>query len=198
MKRLICSLCISFALSIASFAAPATPVTVSSITVSGSTVTVNAAAHGIAANRGFCLSTQSFCGTASTSSANSFTFTSTSVVACASSCGTVSPAKQIVALNITMPPNQEASAVCWLTTTSPVPGAGSSAWTGASTAEKNALAAGTTVEVQLQPYPVAGATLASFKSYAQNACAALQSSLDSGIAPALLLGNYFDGVGWLN
>ena len=180
------------------FAAPATPVTISSISVAGSTITVNATAHGIAANRGFCLSTQNFCGTATTASANSFTFTSTAVSACDSSCGTVSPAKQIVGLSISMPPNQMASAICWLTTTSPVPASATSAWNGASTAEKNAIAAGTTVEVQLQPYPVAGASLAAFKAYAQSACGSLQSSLDNGIAPAFLLGNYYDGVGWLN
>jgi hypothetical protein len=178
--------------------AVATPVTVSSITVAGSTVTVNATAHGIAANRGFCLSVQSFCGTAATSSANSFTFTSTAVTACASSCGTVSPAKQVIGLGISLPPNQQASFLCWLYTASPVPGTATSAWSGASASEKNALAAGTTIESAPQPFPVAGATLAAFKAYAQQQCANLQSALDSGIAPAFLLGNYYDGTGWLN
>jgi hypothetical protein len=179
-------------------AATATPVTVTSITVAGQTVTVNATAHGIVVNRGFCLSTQLFCGTAATAAANSFTFTSASVVACASSCGTVRPAKQIIALQITPPPNQIASGVCWLATTSPVPATSASAWSGASQEEKNAIGVGTTMEVPIQPFPVAGATLASFKAYAQNACAGLQSALDTGIPPAFVLGNFFDGVGWLN
>src|SRR5438445_815512 len=96
-----------------------------------------------------------------------------------------------------MPPNQQGSAICWLTTTSPVSGQAASAWSGASAAEKNAIAAGTTIEVPLQPYPVAGATLAAFKAYAQAACATLQSGLDNGITPGFLLGNYFDGTGWL-
>jgi hypothetical protein len=182
------------------FAAPATPVNISSIAVSGSTVTVNATAHGIAANRGFCLSAQSYCGTASTSAANSFTFSVSNgtIAACASSCGTVSPAKQIIGLNITIPPNQIANFVCWLATSSPAATTTKSSWNGATVAENNAISAGTTIEVVPQAFPVAGATVAAFKAYAQQQCTNLQSSLDSGIAPAFLLGNYFDGSGWLN
>lgn len=199
MKKLIAAGSLLLATTL-TFAAPATPVAVSSIAVSGNTVTVNATAHGIAVNRGFCLSAQNYCGTASSATANSFTFAvaNGTIAACASSCGTISPAKQIVALNITMPPNQIANFVCWLATSSPVPSSGKSAWSGASVAENNAIAAGTTVEVQPSPFPVAGATLTAFKAYAQQQCANLQSALDSGIAPAFLLGNYFDGSGWLN
>lgn len=182
-----------------SFAAPATPVAVSTIAVAGSTVTVNSTAHGIIANQGFCLSAPaSFCGTVVTAAANSFTFTSAAVAVCASSCGTVVPAKQIVALAISMPPNQSAQFVCWLATTSAGAGrSGNSAWSGASAAENTAIANGTTIEIP-QSYAVPpGTALADFKLFAQRSCANLQSQLNSGVPPAFLLGNYFDGVGWL-
>jgi hypothetical protein len=181
------------------FAAVATPVNVSSLSVSAGVVTVAASGHGLSVGQGFCLSAPaSFCGVVTAQNASGFTFNSTTVIACASSCGTVIAAKQIVALIITQPPNQVASFVCWLQTASPAPrGGGGSSWSGATAPENAAIAAGTTVEVQ-QTYPVVpGTTLTDFKNYAQRTCSNLQTQLNSGVAPGFLLGNYFDGVGWL-
>jgi hypothetical protein len=180
------------------FAATATPVNVATISVSNGVVTVTASGHGLSVGQGFCLSSPtSFCGVVTAQNASGFTFNSTAVIACSSSCGTVAPAKQVVALTITQPPNQSATFVCWLQTATPAPRGGGSSWIGASSAEIAAIAAGTTIEVQ-QSYPVVpGTTLSDFKSYAQRTCANLQTQLNSGVAPGFLLGNYFDGVGWL-
>ena len=87
--------------SLAFATAPSTSIT--STTVAGSTITVNATAHGLVANQGFCIagssvSTDNVCGVVAGASANSFTFTSATALACSSSCGTVTAAKQVIVL----------------------------------------------------------------------------------------------------
>jgi hypothetical protein len=139
----------------------------------------------------------SVCSVVTAQNASGFTFNSATVLACGSSCGTVAPAKQIVALAITLPPNQVATFVCWLQTSTPSPRGGGSNWAGASTAEAAAIAAGTTIEVPQSYSVVPGTTTTDFKNYAQRTCSNLQSQLNSGVAPGFLLGNFFDGVGWL-
>jgi hypothetical protein len=180
------------------FAAVATPVNVTSISVANGVVTVAASGHGLATGQGFCMTAPaSVCSVVTAQNASGFTFNSATVLTCGSSCGTVAPAKQIVALAITLPPTQVATFVCWLQTSTPSPRGGGSNWAGASTAEAAAIAAGTTIEVPQSYSVVPGTTTTDFKNYAQRTCSNLQSQLNSGVAPGFLLGNFFDGVGWL-
>src|SRR3954471_12297345 len=96
------TLLIIIALSALAFGSNATSVAVSTITVAGSTVTVNSTAHGLTVNQGFCLTAPAgLCNVVATSSANSFTFTQSAVTACASSCGTVTAGKKAIWLKTT-------------------------------------------------------------------------------------------------
>jgi len=155
MRTILLSLACAFGLSAA---------TVSTITCSGQTATVNATAHGLAASQGFELTgtATQFNGTAVTVTTNSFTFTVPSGTACStytSGYSTVTPAQQII--EIAGVPNVSNATVTfnyiyWFTTVYPTPlpcnlGTNSttcptSAWSGANAAQNAAIVAGTTVE----------------------------------------------------
>src|SRR2546427_13112887 len=85
-------------------APPSFATSISSVSVSGSTLTVNSTAHGLAVNQGMCITGSSIavdnvCGVVVTvPNANSFTFVLTGGLLCAASCGSVNPAKQILIL----------------------------------------------------------------------------------------------------
>lgn len=190
-------------LSSLAFAATAPSTSVTSTTVSGSTITVNATAHGLAANQGFCIAGSSVtsdnvCGVVAGASTNSFTFSSTTALACSSGCGTVTAAKQVIVLDVSPPPSQQAHILCWVTVPTPVSHAGAvSAWPGVSTAENAAIAAGYFVELShFLPTPQ-GTTAAAFKTQAQQTCATDQAYMNSGITPGVLYGDWFDGTGWV-
>ena len=185
------------------FGATAPSTSVGSTTVSGSTVTVNATSHGLAVSQGFCIAGSSvnsdnLCGVVVSSSVNSFTFTSTTALACASSCGTVTAAKQVIVLDVSPPPNQQAHILCWVTTQTPVPHSGAnSAWNGASSGENAAIAAGLFIEqTHFLPTPQ-GTSATAFKTQAQQTCATDQAYMNSGITPGVLFGDWFDGTGWV-
>jgi hypothetical protein len=179
------------------FASNAAPVTVSSITVAGSTVTVNSTAHGLAINQGFCLSAPAgLCNVVATSSANSFTFTQASLTACASSCGTVSVAKKVIWLQTTtIQGGYQVSYVLWLTTTQPVAGTGSSAYLSATSQEKAALLAGNFIEISRTQFFPLSTTLANAEAQLQNDFNAQQSALAASVQPGQFYGNFFD-TGW--
>lgn len=191
--------------------------TVSSITCTGSTVTVNATSHGIAANQGFVISgstvsTYNRNSTASTvANANVLTFKLPTGTSCngAATGGTISPAKQII--NIGSSSNPQAGLVTinylmWFTTTVPVPltcnlGATkdqcpASVWASASAAENAAIVAGTTVEVYGQVTVPANTASATIQA---NALAQYQAT-QAGYAGFLLsgLGFWYDRTGWVN
>src|ERR1017187_427304 len=88
-------------LAILILSAVASATTVSSITCSGQTATVNSTAHGLVASQGFSLSgtALTFNSTASTVTANAFTFVLPAGTACSgftSGYSAVVPAKQII------------------------------------------------------------------------------------------------------
>ena len=175
----------------------ASPVSVSTITVAGNTVTVNATAHGLSQNQGFCLSAPAgVCNVVASTAANSFTFTATGVAACGSSCGTVSPAKKVIWLQTaTIQGGYNVSYVLWLTTTLPVAGPGTSAYSGATSAEKAAINLGNFIELpRVQFFPF-GTTLANAEAQLQNDYSAEQSNLASSVQPGQFFGNFFD-TGW--
>ena len=96
-------------LAILILSALASAATVTSITCSGQTATVNATAHGLIASQGFSLSgtAATFNGTASTVSANSFTFVLPAGTACSgftSGYTAVVAAKQIIDIGATPNP----------------------------------------------------------------------------------------------
>lgn len=89
--------------SIASFGTLATPSAISSISVSGgvATVTTSVAHNLVANNAGFCIvgsaqAQDNICGTATVTDSTHFTVNSSTMVACASSCGTSQPAPLFV------------------------------------------------------------------------------------------------------
>jgi hypothetical protein len=179
-------------------ASNATPVTVSSTTVSGSIVTVNtSAANGLAVDQGMCLSSGTCGVVATTPTGTQFTFTSPGAAACASSCGTVSPAPRVVWLATnTISGQYQVNYVLWLTTTTPVPGSGSSAWTSATTAQKSALSAGYFIEIVRSVIFPFGTTEANVEAQMQNDYVAQQSALASSVQPGTFYGDVYDGTGW--
>lgn len=180
-------------------AAVATPTAVSTITVVTSTVTVNSTAHGLAVNQGFCLSASAVCGVVATSTANSFTFTQAAFTACASSCGTVQPAKKVVWLQTTnVNGGYQVSYLLWETTITPVVNSSlTSAWSGASTAEVNAIKAGNVIEIPGIIFFPTGTSLASAESTLALIYSTAQGALAASVQPGAFFGNYLDGVGWL-
>jgi hypothetical protein len=195
MKKLLILLLV---LSARLFAANASAVAVQSIAVVGSTVTVNSTAHGLAANQGFCLTAPAgICNTAATATTNAFTFTATGVSACASSCGTVSPAKRAIWLSTSNSSGgYQVSYVLWLTTTQPIPSSGTSAFSGASAQEKAALQLGNFMEVPRSEFFALGTTLANAEAQMQNDWTAQQAALAASVQPGQFFGNFFDGAGW--
>ena len=201
-------------LSVAGFAT-----TISSITCSGQTATVNATAHGLIASQGFSLSGTSatFNSSASSVSANSFTFVLPAGTACSgftSGYTAVVAAKQII--DIAATPNPLAvggptvtlTYLGWYTTVFPTALCSSagvpipplttcpvSQYTAISPAETAALWAGTTVELQNQvTYPAAtpAATVSGGAVTQYNA-------MQAAFAGYLLAGGFFwNGTVWAN
>ncbi len=193
--------------------ASAAPIAVSSIGVSGSTVTVTTATtHPYTVNQGVCLtSTTSFgsagaCGVVTTvPSGTTFTFAFTGAAACASSCDTVDAAMQAIVLGAgSDSSHQNVTYLCWKTTVNPVPKSGAtSAWTatagsrGASTAENNAIAAGNFIEeVVFTPFP-SSFSGAQMETFVQNECASRQSAFAGETQPAAYFGFTFNGSTWV-
>jgi hypothetical protein len=191
--------------------------TVTSITCSGQTATVNATAHGLVASQGFSLSgtAATFNSTASTVAANSFTFVLPAGTACSgftSGYTAVVAAKQIIDIAATPNPTAVGGPTVTLTylgwyttvfpralcssagvpipplTTCPV-----SQYTAISPAEQAALWAGTTVELQNQVTYPASTSAATVSSGAVTQYNAMQA----GFAGYLLAGGYFwNGTAW--
>lgn len=183
--------------------------TVTSITCSGQTATVNATAHGLVASQGFSLSgtAGTFNSTASTVTTNALTFVLPSGTACSgftSGYTTIVPAKQIIDLGSVANPDNATvilSYLYWFTTAYPNPlpcpngVCPQSAWTGASAAENAAIVAGTTVE-----------TFGHLKIAASTSAATVQTNvitqynaMQVGFAGYLLAGGYYwNGISWSN
>jgi hypothetical protein len=165
---------------------------------------VNATAHGLSAvtPSGFCISGSSVpqlnvCGVVSTATTNSFTFLMIGAPACASSCGTVLPAKRTIWLRTdTISGGYNVSFLEWVVTTSPA-GGKTSAWSGASAAENAAVSAGTFIEYQKSQIFTNGTTLAQAETWLANDWASTQASQTSSVQPGTFTGNFWDGVGWL-
>ena len=196
---------------------PGFATTVSSITCSGQTATVNATAHGLIASQGFSLSgtAATFNGTASTVSANSFTFVPPAGTACSgftSGYTAVVAAKQIIDIGAT--PNPLApggptvtlSYLGWYTTVYPTALCTSagvpipplttcpvSQYPAISPAEQAALWAGTTVELQNQvTYPAATSA-----STVSSGAVTQYNAMQAGFAGYLLAGGYYwNGTAW--
>ena len=187
------------------FGANASGVAVSGISVAGSTLTVTtSAAHGLSATlpSAFCISGSSVaadnvCGVAlSTPLTTSFTFTLASGAACASSCGTVRPAKRTVWLQTqTVQGGYQVNYLLWIATTNGVAGK-SSSWSGASSAENNLLGSGGLIEIPRSQFFPLGTTLANAEAQMQNDWAAEQSQLSASVQPGQFFGNFYDGTGW--
>ena len=195
-------------LSISAFAT-----TVTSITCSGQTATVNATAHGLVASQGFSLSGSAgtYNSTAWTVTANAFTVMLPASLPCSSftlGYTAVVPAKQIIDLSSTANPANATvtlNYLYWFTTAYPNPlpctlppdGATcpKSVWPGASVAENAAIVAGTTVETYGQltiPATTSAATV-------QTTVISQYNAMQVGFAGYLLAGGYFwNGSAWAN
>lgn len=204
MKRIVLS--VLAALLFASTASAA--ISISTIGVASNTVTVTTAtAHGGSVNLGVCLTAPAnVCTVIKTvPTSTSFTFdmpSNVTVSACASSCGTVDAAPQVIILRTTVSgPRQVISYLRWLTTLNPVPVTGaSSAWSanplsaGASTAQNNAIAAGSFIEQQdamSLPSNLASTVL---QALFQADYALYQSALAGGAQPGTYYGFTWNAV----
>lgn len=193
---------------------------VTSITCSGQTATVNSTAHGLIASRGFSLSgtAPTFNGTASSVTANTFTFLLPAGTPCAgftTGYTAVVPAKQIIDLNSFANPSGgqvTLKYLYWFTsaypnplpcaTAAPIPPAvvgittcPKSAWPGASAAENAAIVAGTTVETEGQMIIPASTSAVTV----QTQVIAQYNTMQIGFANFLLAGGYWwDGSVWAN
>ena len=187
--------------------------TVSSVTCSGQTATVNATAHGLIAGQGFSLSGTSptFNSTASTVATNSLTFVLPSGTACSgftSGYTVIAAAKQIINVSsfVTAQGNITIQYLSWYTVTVPTPLACNlgvsgnqcpvSTWPGASAAENAAIVAGTTIEVSgtiTFAVSVSSSTLSANLVAAYNAA---QVSYTSGFLA--YAGYWWTGAAWVN
>ena len=194
--------------------------TVTSITCSGQTATVNSTAHGLIASQGFSLSGSSptFNSTASTVSANSFTFVLPAGTACSgftSGYTAVSTAKQIVQLSSSVNTGNATitlNYLFWFTTVypnplpcptppatpgnqNPTPVCPTSLYPKASAAESAAIVAGTTVEVSGSLTVPANTAAASV----QSTVIAQYNNTQKGFSGYLTaLGYWWNGVAWTN
>lgn len=201
MKRIFLALLL---LAASAFAATAAPIAISTTSVVGSTVTVNATAHGLAVNQGFCIagssvSNNNVCSTVATvPNANSFTFSLTGATACSATCGTSTMAKQVIVLSILTPNGAEIQVnyLLWLTTTAGMNGIANSAWNGASAAEKAAIQSGTTIEViRSKTFPNT-ATKTEVQVQLQKDYIAQQAALANSVQPGQFFGMFMDSTGW--
>lgn len=187
-------------------------VSVSTIGVTGPTVTVTTAtAHGLTVNTGFCLSAPaSVCAVAKTvPTGTTLTFDQPSnitVAACASSCGTGDVSPKIIILDV--PTSDQTSQVIhyllWLTTLNPIPKTGgTSAWVaqngsaGASTAQVNALAAGSFLEKNISRAFPSTMTTAQIEVVLQNDYNTQQSAIAAGTQPGAFYGFVWTGSAWV-
>lgn len=177
--------------------------TVSSITCSGQTATVNATAHGLVASQGFELTGTSaqFNGTAFTVTTNSFTFPVPTGTACStytSGYTAVVAAQQIIELPGVA--NVSAATVTfnylyWFTTSypNPLPSSTKSAWSGANAAQNAAIVAGTTVEM----YGNLTLPANTSASVVQTAVISQYQAMQAGFAGFLLATGYcYNGAVW--
>lgn len=203
MRKLFLVLALLFARQ--ALAVNASPVAISTIAFASGVVTVNTStAHGLLASlpSAFCISGSStsadnVCGVVTTApTSTQFTFALASGATCASSCGTVLPAKRAIWLvTSTVQGGYQVNYVLWLATTQPVAGR-VSAWSGASTSENNALSSGSLIEVNRTIFFALGTTLAAAEAAIQQDWIAQQNALAASVQPGAFFGNFFDGSGW--
>lgn len=197
----------------AAFAAASSPVTVSSVTVSSGVVTVTTAtAHNIPANNaGFCLQGSSvgvdiLCGTAATvPTSTTFTFNSSTALACASSCGTAQPAKNFLVLGNPLTGTlgiQQVTVCVWNYIQTPLAfpnrtSACASAETNATllTSENGALASGAWDETVITLTLASSDTRAQIEQEFQRIQFARQLAIAAGIQPGRDTGTFCDAVG---
>lgn len=189
------------------FGATASPVAISGVTVSGTTLTVTTAApHGLSATlpSGFCISGSSVtvdnvCGVVLTApTGTTLTFILSGGAVCSASCGTLLPMKRVVWLvTATVPGGFQVSYLLWLATTNTPIAGKTSVWLGASTAENNALVLGSFIEVQRAQFFPLGTTLANAEAQFVNDWTAQQNQLTGSVQPGAFFGNFFDGTGWV-
>lgn len=186
-------------------------VNLSTIAVASGTVTVTTAtAHGLTVNTSFCLSAPALvCAVAKTiTSATVFTFdvpTNTAVAACASSCGTGDLAPKLAVLQVGAGQSTKTfTYVLWLTTLTPLPKAGAvSLWTatatsgGATTAQNNALAAGSFIELARSVTFPAAQAIADVQTYMQNDYSSTQAALAGNTQPGAFYGFIWNGSAWV-
>lgn len=180
----------------------AAPTAITSITVNGNVATINSTAHGLVVGQGFCLSAQSLCGVAQSGTANQIAgVMSSAPAACASSCGTVKAARtfsivrtsqlrgSIVAMTIAF----------WKTTATPAGGnPPATQFSGPTTAEQNALAAGIFVE-EVQTILVPSdlfLDVPTLKVVIKDWYSSLQKEFAAGVQPGTYSNIYADLVGW--
>jgi hypothetical protein len=190
-------------------AAQSVPIT--TIAVAGQTVTVTTgSAHGLAVNSGLCLSAPAnVCSVAETvPTSTTLTFTqpsNTTVAPCASSCGTGQAAPHVFILTVTVPSQaiQSIRYGVWLCTTKPVPRSGfTSAWTagpgstGATTAQNNALVAGSFIETVLVENFPASSTTAEIQTFLQRVWQTQQAQLANNTQPGAFYGSTWNGTTW--
>ena len=205
MKKLAILACVLTSLSLF---AQAAPVSMSSITVSGTSATVaTGAAHGLAANQGVCLSApSSMCGVVTAvGSATQFTATmAAAITACASACGTSAPAPQAIALGSPVQDQGHTTFTyaLWLTSTQACPASANSSWkagsgsAGASAAQLNAINSGLFVEkVKTATFP-SNYPIANIQAFIQNDYTMEQQALATNVQPCQYYGFVYDSTGW--
>lgn len=182
---------------------------ISTMTCSNGTVTVNATAHGLVAQQGFSITGSNVTAyninsTAASVTANALTFK----LPCsgAATGGTIQAAKQIINTGSSIRPDAGQvtfSYIFWFTTSIPVipacaanVGGCVSAWSGASSAENAALSAGTTIE-QVGTLAFAAATPA---ANVQTTIQGQYSTIQTAYAAFLLSGTgyWYNGTAWVN
>jgi hypothetical protein len=207
MKTLILSLLFVLGLS---------ATTVSSITCSGQTATVNSTAHGLASSQGFSLSgtAPTFNGTVWIASTNSFTFMVPAGALCSnytSGYTAVAPAKQIIQVGSSANPAAATvtlNYLMWFTTAYPnafCTTAGTpippytvcpvSKYPNASAAEQAAIVAGTTVETYGQLTVQASTSASTVQTDIIGQYAAMQAGFSNYL---LALGYWYNGTSWVN
>jgi len=186
-------------------------VAISSIAVTSGTVTVTtSAAHGLSATlpSGFCITGSSVgvdnvCQVVVTTPlTTNFTFPSSVVTVCSSSCGSVAPAPRVINIQVSgqYTGNPTLNYVCWLATETPLALTGfTSQWkanaqsAGPTAAQVTALSSGYFIEVSRSWALNAGVTTAQMNAYVVQDWTSLQSALTSSFQPSVYYGYFWDG-----
>ncbi len=185
--------------------ATATPVSISTISRTSNVVTVvTGSAHGLLAGQGFAIAgvtDASFNGNNTVSTVtNSTTYTFKQTAANASSSGGTSvAAKQVIIMSIFVSQGGRMTIryLLWLTTTQPIPlPSVQSSWVDASTAEVNAIQAGTTIEINDSMSLPSTLTKAQVQTVLANEFTARQAYLAGNVQPGQFFGVFEDSVGW--